>query len=180
MKKGLFGSIFGKFKGNASEYTEERRPGLEDSDEKVGRWNVLVRYGKEKTPEETERIFQEIHERTDRIAVILMDYNQKEQIKASENMSWIYDVNYNLINKDTVCQVVTVGKRCFDYRVRCLIAGICEEKIAISPITEKVKDMIALDAIDTLCFVAAPSTYIVVETIKEEVMAAMKEKENME
>ena len=179
MKKGLFGSIFGKFKGNASDYTEERRPGLEDSEEKVGRWNVLVRYGKEKTPEETERIFQEIHERTDRCAVVLMDYNQKEQVKASENMSWIYDVNYNLLNTDTVGQVVTVGKRCFDYRVRCLLAGIAEEKIAVAPIAEQVKELVALEAIDTLYFVAAPSTYIVVESIKEDVMAAMKEKENM-
>ena len=179
MKKGLFGSIFGKFKGNASDYTEERRPGLEDSEEKVARWNVLVRYGKEKTPEETERIFQEIHERTDRCAVVLMDYNQKEQVKASENMSWIYDVNYNLLNTDTVGQVVTVGKRCFDYRVRCLLAGIAEEKIAVAPIAEQVKELVALEAIDTLYFVAAPSTYIVVESIKEDVMAAMKEKENM-
>ena len=179
MKKGLFGSIFGKFKGNASDYTEERRPGLEDSEEKVARWNVLVRYGKEKTPEETERIFQEIHERTDRVAVVLMDYNQKEQVKASENMSWIYDVNYNLLNTDKVCQVVTVGKRCFDYRVRCLLAGIAEEKITVAPIAEQVKELVALEAIDTLYFVAAPSTYIVVESIKEDVMAAMKEKENM-
>ena len=179
MKKGLFGSIFGKFKGNASDYTEERRPGLEDSEEKVGRWNVLVRYGKEKTPEETERIFQEIHERSDRCAVVLMDYNQKEQVKASENMSWIYDVNYNLLNTDTVGQVLTVGKRCFDYRVRCLLAGIAEEKIAVAPIVEQVKELVALEAIDTLYFVAAPSTYIVVESIKEDVMAAMKEKENM-
>ena len=108
-----------------------------------------------------------------------MDYNQKEQVKASENMSWIYDVNYNLLNTDTVGQVLTVGKRCFDYRVRCLLAGIAEEKIAVAPIVEQVKELVALEAIDTLYFVAAPSTYIVVESIKEDVMAAMKEKENM-
>lgn len=179
MKKGLFDSIFGKFKGTASEFREERKPGLEDSTENVGRWNVLIRYGKEKTPDETERIFQEIHERTDRCAVVLMDYNQKEQVKASENMSWIYDVNYSLLNTDNVCQVITVGKRCFDYRVRCLIAGVSEDKISVAPVAEQVKELVDLDTIDTLCFAAAPSTYIVVETIKEDVMAAMKEKENM-
>ena len=64
--------------------------------------------------------------------------------------------------------------------VRCLLAGIGEEKIAIAPMSEKVKDLIDLEQADTICFVAAPSTYIVVESIKEELMKNMKKREEME
>ena len=180
MKKGLFASIFGKKKGDSEARAEEMNRDLIDTEDKVGRWTILVRYSKEKSPEETERIFKDINERTESCAVVLMDYNQKEQIKASENMSWLYDVKYELLNKDTIHQIVTVGKRCFDYRVRCLLAGIGEEKIAIAPMSEKVKDLIDLEQADTICFVAAPSTYIVVESIKEELMETMKKREKME
>lgn len=179
MKKGLFSSVFAKLSKNEKDETNKTSAALSDYDEQIGRWTILVRYGKEKTPELSEKIFREISERTDRCALILMDYNQKEQMHASENMSWLYDVKYELLNCTSVHQIIAVGKRSFDYKVRCLLAGVAENLIHTTVMTEAVQDMVHLSEVDTVCFLAAPSTYVPMEAIKEELVKIMKKEEEI-
>ncbi len=179
MKKGLFGSLFSKIAGNDKDDTQTVESVFNDYDEIVGRWNILVRYGKEKTPELSEKVFKELSERSDRCALILMDYNQKEQIKASENMSWLYDVDYEKLNCNSVCQIVTVGKRCYDYQIRCLMAGISETIIDCLGVVEAAKDAVRLADIDTVCFLVAPSVSVSMEALKEELKARMKKEEEI-
>ena len=179
MKKGLFGSLFSKIAGNDKDDTQKTERILNDYEEVIGRWTLLVRYGKEKTPELSEKVFKELRERNDRCALILMDYNQREQMKASENMSWIYDVDYELLKCDSVSQIITVGKRCYDYKVRCLMAGISESIIESTVVVEAAKDIVRLSDVDTICFIAAPSAYVPMEALKEELIARMKKEEEI-
>ena len=47
----------------------------------------------------------------------------------SENISWIYDTDFETLNVDSIKKIVVVGDRGLDYRLRMLFAGIPEEKI---------------------------------------------------
>ncbi|MBQ5441866.1 MAG: DUF1727 domain-containing protein, partial [Firmicutes bacterium] len=47
----------------------------------------------------------------------------------SENISWIYDTDFETLNVDSIKKIVAVGDRGLDYRLRMLFAGIPEEKI---------------------------------------------------
>lgn len=180
MKKGLFGSVFAKLTGKAADDIDEKRQSLIDEEETVGRWKILTRYGKEKTPEASEKIFTEICERTDRCALILMDYNRREQMKASENMSWIYDVNYEQLNQEHIQQILAVGKRCYDYKVRCLLAGINPERIETVVSVDEVHNLVDISKVDTICLLASPSNHLVAETIKNELVNILKKEEGIE
>lgn len=177
MKKGLFGSVFAKFGGKTEEDIVEKKETWTNKQEQVGRWNILMRYGKEKTPEATNAIFDEIAQRQDRCSVILMDYYQKEQIKASENMSWIYDVHYETLKQSQIAQILAIGKRCYDYKIRCLLAGIDEKYIDMVPTTDLASSAIRLSDVDTICFVVSPSNALIAEGIKDEMIKIMKKEE---
>ncbi|MBR6473660.1 MAG: DUF1727 domain-containing protein [Firmicutes bacterium] len=47
----------------------------------------------------------------------------------SENVSWIYDTDFETLNVDSIKKIVVFGDRGLDYRLRMLFAGIPEEKI---------------------------------------------------
>ena len=47
----------------------------------------------------------------------------------SENISWIYDTDFETLNVDSIKKIVVVGDRGLDYRLRMLFAGIPEEKL---------------------------------------------------
>jgi UDP-N-acetylmuramoyl-L-alanyl-D-glutamate--2,6-diaminopimelate ligase len=47
----------------------------------------------------------------------------------SENISWIYDTDFETLNVDSIKKIVVFGDRGLDYRLRMLFAGIPEEKI---------------------------------------------------
>ena len=47
----------------------------------------------------------------------------------SENISWIYDTDFETLNVDSIKKIVVFGDRGLDYKLRMLFAGIPEEKI---------------------------------------------------
>ena len=47
----------------------------------------------------------------------------------SENISWIYDTDFETLNVDSIKKIVVFGDRGLDYRLRMLFAGIPESKI---------------------------------------------------
>ena len=174
MKKGLFGSLFSKGSNKKEASNAEKITHLENHEQEEGRWKILIRYGKEKRPEVSETVFSEVCSRTDRCAIVLMDYNQKEQIHASENMSWLYDTDYEQLNQEHIKQIIAVGKRCYDYKVRCLLAGIPEERITTALLADDAGNLAKLDELDTICFLVSPSNRIAVENIKTKMMYCMK------
>lgn len=62
-------------------------------------------------------------------SVIMILDDEHENRKSSEIVSWIYDTDFEFLNDPNIKQIVVGGKRCYDYKVRMLLAGINEEKI---------------------------------------------------
>lgn len=68
------------------------------------------------------------HEEGNKAVVLMIDdfYDAKE---TSENIAWIYDIDFEFLNQDNVKQIICSGVRNKDYHLRLLMAGIPEEKI---------------------------------------------------
>ena len=68
------------------------------------------------------------HEEGTKTVVCMIDdyYDAKE---TSENIAWIFDVDFEFLNHDSVKRIVLTGVRHQDYHLRLLMAGIPEEKI---------------------------------------------------
>lgn len=60
MKKGLFGSLFSKGSNKKEASNAEKITHLENHEQEEGRWKILIRYGKEKSPEVSETVFSEV------------------------------------------------------------------------------------------------------------------------
>lgn len=64
----------------------------------------------------------------DKIVIMMIDdfYERKD---SSEFSGWIYDVDFEFLNRENIKKVVAFGPRCYDFQFRILLAGIPSEKI---------------------------------------------------
>lgn len=76
------------------------------------------------------RVFNYVSSLKGRITVILVIDDQHENINHgnSEFMSWMYDADYELLNKDSIDKIIIAGNRRYDEKVRFMMAGVNEEK----------------------------------------------------
>ena len=163
-------NLFGK-KGKIS----EQWPSEEKVDrEVIGQWNILTFYSMEKDPKRSETVFKMIAEESEDCTVILMDYNQREQIQGSENVGFIYDAEYEYLCRSHIKQVITVGKRCYDYKMRCLLADVPEEQIDTAFQISDAAELVKLSEVKNICFVISPSTRFEVEQIRTKLTVRMK------
>jgi len=73
--------------------------------------------------------FEYVSKRPAEKQLILILEDAREAATTSENMSYIYDADFEFLNKENIHRIVTVGKRSRDYYLRMLLAGIPEEKL---------------------------------------------------
>jgi hypothetical protein len=86
---------------------------------------------------------------------------------SSENMAWIYEADYEFLNTDCIKQIVAGGKRCYDYKVRALLAGIPEERIDCALRPEDVVKLVDIDRVDKIYILFAVYTQPKALEIKE-------------
>ena len=60
---------------------------------------------------------------------ILMMNNLDDEKKWSENICWLYDCDFEFLNKENIKKIVVTGPRFKDYKLRLLLAGVKEENI---------------------------------------------------
>ena len=110
-------------------------------------------------------------------ASLVFDYVRKQNSKkaivlalddldvgdSSEFIGWIYDADYEFLNQDNIKHIIISGKRCYDQKLRVLLAGIPSEKIVCNPIEK--------DAVKGLDFKDLEEIYILhdMSTYKESV-----------
>ena len=58
--------------------------------------------------------------------VLMLDdvFDEKE---SSENITWLYDADFEFLNSPDIIEVIPVGIRCLDSKLRLLIAGVDPE-----------------------------------------------------
>lgn len=65
-----------------------------------------------------------------------------------ENMTWMYDCDYEKLNSPLIKRIVIPGKRAKDQKLRLLMAGIPEEKIFIGMSDEEAPNYLEIDGTD--------------------------------
>ena len=165
--------LFGK-----KENLSEQWPSEEKVDrEVIGQWNIVTFYSMEKDSKRSEAVLKMIAEESEDCTVILMDYNQREQIQGSENVGFIYDAEYEYLCRSHIKQVITVGKRCYDYKMRCLLAGVPEDRIDTAFLVNNTAELVKLSEVKNICFVISPSTWFEVEQIRTKLTVRMNKGE---
>lgn len=77
----------------------------------------------------TSRVLEYVMEQEGNKEILLYNNNFDDALRWSENVSWIYDCDFELLADDSVKGVITTADRGLDYKLRLLTAGIPKNKI---------------------------------------------------
>ncbi len=75
------------------------------------------------------RRFDALRNQPGKKAVVLLADGVQAEKTGSEDVSWLYDTDHELLDRPEVVQVLAVGARSLDVRLRLLLAGLTPEKV---------------------------------------------------
>lgn len=126
--------------------------------EKVGDKEVIFCLAKGQSPIASSRVFDFITRQGGRAAIILLNYDSHDQAHSSENIGWLYEVDYEFLRDDCVKQLIPTGNRCYDYQVRALLAGMEPSRVHAAPRPEEAAALVDLDNVDKVYILHAVFT----------------------
>lgn len=106
-------------------------------EETVEGCRVVLHLAKGQNPIACSRAIQNAVESPGKKAVLLFLEDLIEARETVENISWLYDVDFEFLQDPSVTQVITGGPRHWDLYLRLLLAGIDPDKLFHGPETEK-------------------------------------------
>ncbi|MBR2876469.1 MAG: DUF1727 domain-containing protein [Clostridia bacterium] len=106
-------------------------------------------------------------------SVFIMIDDLFERKDSSEFIGWIYDADFEFLNTPEMKQVILAGPRCYDYKLRLLIAGLPEEKIFCEEDEFKAVKLIDKD-VSKFYLLHDTSTYDLACEVEEMVIAELK------
>ncbi|MBE6940303.1 MAG: DUF1727 domain-containing protein [Ruminococcaceae bacterium] len=104
-------------------------PSSRHNEHKIGQFSVITQMSKGLNAFATSRAFDYIAGRPGKKEIFLMINDQACERRWSENICWLYDTDFEFLNRDDIVQIVCTGKRGLDYKLRMLLAGIPEDRI---------------------------------------------------
>ena len=99
-------------------------------EDKVYSYTICRMLAKDKNAFATSRVFDYISGCEGKKEIIIMNSCRGDARTWSENICWMYDCDFELLDNDDIENIVVCGPRGKDYRLRLLMAGIPDEKIS--------------------------------------------------
>lgn len=99
------------------------------NEETAGKNRVIMQMAKDRNALACSRAFDYVQSREGEKELLLMMNNLNDERGWSENTCWLYDCDFELLNRENILHIICTGPRALDYRLRLLLAGVPEEKI---------------------------------------------------
>ena len=100
------------------------------SEKEVGRYTIVRQMSKDKNALGASRAFDYVSSRAGDKELILMMNCLGDTHHWSENVCWLYDADFEFLNKDNIKNIVVTGPRAKDYYLRLKMAGISDDRIS--------------------------------------------------
>lgn len=140
----------------------------------VGGVNIVMAMSKGQSCVSSCRTFDMVANAPGKKSVVLMMDDYYDRKKSVEYIGWIYDVDYEVLSRESVVQVVAAGPRCLDHKVRLLLAGVAEENITCCNDDAAAADVIDTKKADTVYLLYDTSTYDVACAVRKELIALLE------
>jgi len=98
----------------------------------VNNVRIVMHMGKERNALACSRAFEYVASKPGKKELILMMNGLGDAKVWSENISWLYDCDFEFLNKDDITRIVATGPRALDYCLRLRFAGVPAEKLRFS------------------------------------------------
>lgn len=99
---------------------------------------------KDQNPVANSRVFDFIKGQTawGKTTIVIMNeaHGYTKTVNFAENTAWLYDTNFEYLNKSHIQKIYCVGSRAYEYESRLVLAGIAESKIVATKIKPEIKE----------------------------------------
>ncbi len=112
----------------------------------VGNTQVITHLAKGQNPVACSCVFEYLSQEGGSKEVVIMVDDIYERKDSSEITTWIFDADYEFLNQPNITNIVAVGARCQDHKMRLLMAGVPEERIRTVAREDEVLGQLNLDA----------------------------------
>lgn len=120
----------------------------------IGEKRMLVMLGKDQNPIATTRALADIGQLKDaKSAAVLLINQVVDNEFSSENIAWIYDVNFDYLNQPFIKRIGNGSPRYKDFEQRMLLAGIPPEKIVGAVDEETLAKSIDISDVDVIVLI---------------------------
>lgn len=161
---------FKKYKIVESRYSEEEVDGKK----------IIKHLAKGQNPVACSRTFDYIKKEKGRKAVMLNLDDYYDARESSENMAWIYDADYELLNSEDIVQIIIGGVRVKDHYLRLLLAGVPKEKIFFEKSEIEAVKHLNIENIDKVFILYDVFTTTTANLVRDEIVAKIKQKQMVE
>lgn len=139
---------------------------------KVNGKEIIMNLAKGQNPIACSRVCDFVaRESGDKTVIMILDdyFDAKE---SSENVAWIFDVDFEFLNHDSVKNIIVAGVRHRDYHLRLLMAGIEEERIICCNHESEIADLVDFSKSSKIIIMHDITTY----NVAKEVFNQLKER----
>ena len=112
--------------------------------EAIGKWQLTASMAKGLNAVACSRNFDTVLNTPGKKAVVLLLADVFDEKESSENIAWLYDADFEFLHDKDIVQVLAVGARHADTRLRLLMAGVEPEKITVVPKAADAADAVKL------------------------------------
>lgn len=99
------------------------------SKETVNGIDVITHMAKGQNPIACSCVFDYVAKESGKKELILLLDDIFDRRGSSENMTWIFDCDFEFLNQPEITNIIIAGVRTNDYKLRLLMAGVPEEKL---------------------------------------------------
>lgn len=108
-------------------------------------------------------------------SVVLMLDDVFDEKESSENIAWLYDADFEFLSDPSITQIVTVGVRSLDSKVRLLIAGVDEAKIVAVTDEKEAAAKVDIESVDKVFLLYELYRYDSAVAVRNQIAQRMKE-----
>ena len=142
-------------------------------EEEVNGRKVILHLAKGQNPVACSRAFQNIRDYPGKKAAVLFLDDYFDAQHTVENISWLYDADFEFLADDSVTQVVAAGARHWDVYLRLLMAGAKEERLRHMPETERAAQALSLGEAEAVFILYDVYTIGLANRVKEQIKQLM-------
>ena len=132
---------------------------------------VIMMLAKDRNAFGTSRVFDYISSCPGDKEIIIMNNNYSDEKHWSENTCWLYDCDFELLNRENIKNIIVTGPRGRDQKLRLLVAGIPPEKISYSSEELNAPDRLGLFAEDNIYILYGTDNIDLGQKVAEKVKA---------
>lgn len=100
---------------------------------RAGKLEIVTMLAKNQNPISTTQSIAYLSHVAGKKTVVLTITDSKDKIHGHEDISWLYDTDFDVLRQEDVERIYIGGTRCYDLALRLILGGVQEEKLHLYP-----------------------------------------------